>query len=94
MCFSDSRFAYGPFAPHHVPYQYIQNYFAIHRTDVLLELSTTVEDLSKIPSQDGGADRWKLTLRKFDRARHVDCWWEEVFDAVVLANGHYSVPYV
>ncbi|TKW57271.1 Thiol-specific monooxygenase [Colletotrichum tanaceti] len=35
-----------------------------------------------------------LTLRKFDAARNVDIWWQEVFDAVVLANGHYSVPYV
>ncbi|KAJ0332686.1 hypothetical protein COL5a_001406 [Colletotrichum fioriniae] len=39
-------------------------------------------------------EQWRLTLRKFDAARNVDVWWQEVFDAVVFANGHYSVPYV
>jgi hypothetical protein len=24
----------------------------------------------------------------------VDVWWEEEFDAVILANGHYSVPFI
>lgn len=90
MSFSDSRFAYGPFPPHWVPRQYIANYFSLHRTDSLLVLNTTVEDLSRLP----GNDRWKLTLRRYDSVRHVDVWWEEEFDAVIIANGHYSVPYV
>ena len=95
MCFSDARFSYGPFPPHHVPRQYIENYFSSHKTDVLLELNTTLEDLTRVPSlQTGAADRWRLTLRKYDQARHVDVWWKEVFDAVVLANGHYAVPFV
>ncbi|KAI5867840.1 putative dimethylaniline monooxygenase [Durotheca rogersii] len=95
MAFSDRRFAYGPFAPHYVPRQYIENYFSIHGTDKFLVLNTTVEDISKLePSLDHSLERWKLTLRRYDPARHVDVWWEEVFDAVILATGHYSVPYV
>ncbi|KAK3365326.1 hypothetical protein B0T24DRAFT_724191 [Lasiosphaeria ovina] len=95
MCFSDLRFAYGPFAPHYVPRQYIENYFTQHKTDPFLVLNTTLEDLSQIPSSiEGEPNRWKLTLRKYDAARHLDVWWEEEFDAVVLANGHYSVPTV
>ncbi|KAI1206687.1 putative dimethylaniline monooxygenase [Annulohypoxylon truncatum] len=101
MSFSDRRFAYGPFAPHYVPRQYLESYFSAHGTDKLLSLNTTVEDISKLPpatttaeGSGGGFDRWKLTLRKYDPARHVDAWWEEDFDAVILANGHYSVPYV
>ncbi|KIW67514.1 hypothetical protein PV04_06758 [Phialophora macrospora] len=90
MCFSDSRFPYGPFPPHWVPRHYIENYFSLHRTDSLLVLNTTVEDLSRIP----GTQRWKLILRQKDSVRHVDVWWEEEFDAVILANGHYSVPFV
>src|SRR5437667_10782291 len=39
-------------------------------------------------------ERWKLKLRKHDTLRDVDIWWEEIFDAVGLANGHYSVPFV
>lgn len=100
MCFSDARFAYGPFPPHYVPRQYIENYVSHHQVDEYLELDTTVEDLAKRPRSGGSSggggsrDRWRLVLRKHDRARHVDVWWEETFDAVVLANGHYSVPFV
>jgi cation diffusion facilitator CzcD-associated flavoprotein CzcO len=89
------RFTYGPFVPHWVPKQYIQNYFSAHRADSLLSLNTTVEDVSQIPPTDKRhLNRWKLTLKKYDPERHVDAWWTEDFDAVILANGHYSVPFV
>ncbi|KAM5343617.1 hypothetical protein ACJ41O_012154 [Fusarium nematophilum] len=95
MSFSDFRFSYGPFVPHYVPRQYIENYFSLHKTDAFLSLNTTVEDVSKLPpASKDGHDRWKLTLRKYDALQRLDVWWEEEFDAVVLANGHYSVPWV
>ncbi|KAK7931156.1 hypothetical protein PG985_001868 [Apiospora marii] len=93
MCFSDARFAYGPFPPHWVPRQYLEAYFTHHRLDPLLVANTTVEDLSRV-SSTSPSEQWKLTLRKHDKLRGVDIWWQEVFDAVVIANGHYSVPYV
>ena len=88
MSLSDKRFAYGPFAPHWVPKQYIQDYFASHHTDRFLVLNTTVEDVTR------HRDIWKLTLRRHDPVQRVDIWWEEHFDALVIADGHYSVPYV
>jgi cation diffusion facilitator CzcD-associated flavoprotein CzcO len=91
MSLSDIPFPYGPFVPHNVPKQYIENYFSQHGTDQYLELSTTVEDVTRSPN---GHDRWVLTLRKYDAVEHVDHWWKEEFDAVVFGNGHYSVPYV
>ncbi|KAK0632502.1 hypothetical protein B0T14DRAFT_420442 [Immersiella caudata] len=95
MSFSDRKFAYGPFAPHYIPRQYIENYFSNHKTDSFLVLGTTLEDLSQIPAtKAGGINRWKLTLRTYDPARSIDVWWEEDFDAVILATGHYSIPYV
>lgn len=98
MSFSDSPFPYGPFVPHHVARQYIESYFASHNCDHLLELNTTLEDLKAIPDtrpdRDKRRTKWQLTLRRYDAVRQVDVWWEEVFDAVVLANGHYSVPFV
>lgn len=75
----------------------MENYVATHELDENLVLSTTVEDVSRIlPStmSGDGLDRWKLTLRKHDALRRVDVWWVEEFDALVIANGHYSVPYV
>jgi hypothetical protein len=95
MSFSDHRFPYGPFVPHWIPKQYIQDYFTWHKTDRFLVLSTTVENVTKIPPENRHSrERWRLTLRRYDATRHVDVWWEEDFDAVVIANGHYSVPYI
>lgn len=91
MSLAGIPFPYGPFVPHHVPKQYIENYFAVHRTDRYLVLGTTVEDVSRAT---GSRDKWVLTLRQRDPVDHVDWWWTEEFDAVVFANGHYSVPYV
>ncbi|KAK4173849.1 thiol-specific monooxygenase [Triangularia setosa] len=95
MSFSDLPFPYGPFCPHHIPQQYIASYFSHHRTDSFLVLNTTLENLTKLPpSHPGGCNRWKLTLRKHDPLQNLDSWWEEEYDAIVLANGHYSVPYI
>ncbi|KAH7256171.1 hypothetical protein BKA59DRAFT_391624 [Fusarium tricinctum] len=93
MSFSDKRFGQGPFVPHSVPRKYLQNYYSLHQMKDLLFLKTTVEDLSKVSSGDGQY-RWRLTLRKYDAGRDVDEWWQEVFDAVVIANGQFSVPYI
>ena len=93
MCFSDCRFAYGPFPPHWVPRQYIANYFSEHRTDSLLVLNTTVENMLRLPVP-GGKDKWRLTLRRYDAIKHVDVWWQGDFDAAIIANGHYAVPFV
>lgn len=94
MSFSDIPFPYGPFVPHHVPKQYIESYFSHHKTDTLLSLNTTVEDVSVIRTSVSEKERWNLTLRKYDPVLRVDIWWEEDFDAVIFANGHYSVPFV
>ncbi|KAF2638802.1 FAD/NAD(P)-binding domain-containing protein [Massarina eburnea CBS 473.64] len=94
MSFSDERFAYGPFAPHWVPKQYIQNYLSSHGVDRFLVLNTTVEDVSYISDRDSRSDRWRLTLRRHDPIERVDIWWQEQFDAVIIANGHYSVPFI
>ncbi|KAK0617773.1 hypothetical protein B0T17DRAFT_495249 [Bombardia bombarda] len=52
----------------------------------LVSYSTTVEKVEKI-----GAE-WKLTLR--ESGKDTDYWWVEWFDAVVVASGHYWVPYI
>lgn len=37
-------------------------------------------------------DEWEVVLRRSGEGS--DYWWKEYFDAVVVANGHYSVPYI
>ncbi|KAJ4022838.1 hypothetical protein NW752_003292 [Fusarium irregulare] len=93
MSFSDKRFPYGPFVPHHVPLDYLQDYYSLHQIEHLLVLNTTVEDVSRI-SDGTGQDRWQLTLRQYNHAEGLDEWRQEIFDAVIIANGQHSIPYV
>ncbi|OBR03378.1 Thiol-specific monooxygenase [Colletotrichum higginsianum IMI 349063] len=54
-----------------------------------------VEEKEGKEDQDKEAEEeWKLTLRQSDPASSTDSWWEERFDALVVASGHYSVPYI
>ncbi|KAM0713485.1 hypothetical protein Q7P37_010447 [Cladosporium fusiforme] len=95
MAFSDHPFPYGPFVPHWVPKQYIQSYLSIQGIDELVSFNTTVEDVTRIPrSGPSTLPRWSLTLRRHDPIRNVDEWWRDEFDALIIATGHYSVPFI
>jgi len=52
--------------------------------------NTTVELVHK----DKETRKWILTLRQPLEHGKEDKWWTETFDAVVVAAGHYSVPYI
>jgi cation diffusion facilitator CzcD-associated flavoprotein CzcO len=52
----------------------------------LVSYNTTVEKVTKINGE------WEVVLRKSGEIH--DYWWREYFDAVVIANGHYSIPYI
>jgi len=68
----------------------VQDYLVQYSQDVrhLIKLSTQVESLSH--SRTDGQDRWCLTVRSTidGKAR------ENEYDAVVVASGHYSVPFI
>ncbi len=51
---------------------------------------TTVELIHK----DKQIGKWILTLRKPLENGREDRWWTETFDAVVVAAGHYQVPFI
>lgn len=79
---------YGPGAPfrHHTTVRdWVEGIFARSGYDRFVELNTTVERAEKI----GG--EWVLTLRKEQAGRNY--WWRETFDALVVATGHYNVPW-
>lgn len=78
-----------------MPKQYIQTYFSLQGIDTLLSLNTTVEDVTQArASSSSPIPGWSLTLRRHDPVRNVDHWWREKFDALIIATGHYSVPYI
>lgn len=67
----------------------------------LVSYDTTVERVVKEEESDGGGggQEWVVTLRKGGGGGGggdggVDHWWTERFDAVVVASGHFSVPWV
>ncbi|KAK2762567.1 hypothetical protein FQN54_000740 [Arachnomyces sp. PD_36] len=79
-----------PFRHHTVICKYLENLLNRNGYQDLVEYNTTVENVEKIkPSNE-----WKVTLRKRGPQGKFDYWWTEHFDAVVVASGHYSVPYI
>lgn len=56
----------------------------------LVSYNTTVELAEK--NEESG--KWTLYLRKSLEGTGQDYWWTETFDAVVVATGHYMVPWI
>ncbi|KAL4945469.1 hypothetical protein BDV06DRAFT_31526 [Aspergillus oleicola] len=59
-----------------------------------IEFNTTVTSVEKTDSGN-----WRLTLRRPEthlqrQAEAGDLWWQEEFDAVIVATGQYNVPYL
>lgn len=69
---------------------YIQNLLNRKGYQDLVSYETTVELVHKDP-QTG---KWILTLRKPLENEQQDYWWTESFDAVIVAAGHYTVPFI
>ncbi|KAJ5885239.1 hypothetical protein N7495_009749 [Penicillium taxi] len=80
-----------PFRHHSVMQKYVDDLFTKKGFEGLVEYHTTVERAFKEPNQ-----KWGLTLRRREihDGKLSDYWWIETFDAVVIASGHYAVPYI
>ncbi|TAQ88383.1 hypothetical protein B7494_g3324 [Chlorociboria aeruginascens] len=82
---------YGPnsiFRHREIIREWVENIFINSGNDKLIEFKTTVELAEK------RGEEWVLTLRKEFPGKTKDYWWQETFDAVVVASGHFSLPYV
>ncbi|EEY17206.1 thiol-specific monooxygenase [Verticillium alfalfae VaMs.102] len=77
----------APFRHREVVREWVQEIFVRNGNDKLLELNTTVERAVKNEQQE-----WVLTLRRETPGK--DYWWEERFDALIVASGHYNIPWV
>jgi cation diffusion facilitator CzcD-associated flavoprotein CzcO len=56
----------------------------------LIQFNTTVE----LAEYDQKSAEWKLTLRKEQPGQETDYWWQEKFDTLVVASGHFYRPYI
>lgn len=80
---------YGPDAPfrdREVIREWVENIFTRNGYEKLVSLATTVERAEKVD------EKWILTLRKEEGGKNH--WWQERFDAIVVASGHYNVPWI
>ncbi len=69
---------------------YLQKLVKRNGYEKLVEYNTTVELVQK----DNKTGKWILTLRQPLENGKDDRWWTESFDAVVVAAGHYTVPFI
>ena len=75
-----------PFRHHSVIREYISGLAKKNEHQSLVSYNTSVELAERI------GEEWKLVLRR--EGGNKDEWWEERFDAVIVANGHFNVPYI
>lgn len=78
-----------PFRHHATVQKYVEGLIEKNGYSDLVEYNTTVERAEK---QESGL--WKLTLRKEGTGKRWDYWWTEEFDAILVASGHYTVPFI
>lgn len=82
---------YGPipaFRHRDVIRQWVDDIFVRDDHTKLIEFNTTIEHAEKV------GDEWVLTCRKDDPKQLTNYWWQETFDALVVATGHYSLPFI
>lgn len=73
-----------PFRHHSIIQEYIEG--LADPFESLIRYNTTVERIEKTEA------KWQLVLREEDSLR--DYWSLEYFDAVIVASGHYTVPFI
>ncbi|OAP64564.1 hypothetical protein AYL99_00536 [Fonsecaea erecta] len=90
MAFSDQPFPEEEplFPSHEAVLRYLENYADDIRG--LIQFNTAVKDVRLVHDQDSGREEWDLTAQNLVSKEVV----RRMYDAVVVANGHYTVPYV
>jgi hypothetical protein len=77
-----------PFRHHAVVRKFVESLVRRNGYENLVSYNTTVELAEKIGNE------WRLVLRKENSQDSQDEWWEERFDAICVASGHFNVPYI
>lgn len=105
MTFSDQKLwvegAENKYVDRSAVREYIEKYIARNKDkdNVRLVLSTTVEDVEKVPRHGEGelsgepSHLFRITLRQ-RLEDGTDLWSQEIFDALIVTVGHYHVPFI
>ncbi|KAH8602710.1 flavin dependent monooxygenase-like protein [Bisporella sp. PMI_857] len=80
----------SPFRHWKVVEGYIESLLDRKQYHKLVTYNTTAELVHK----DKETNKWVVTLRQPNVESGLDKWWTESFDAVVVASGHYTVPFI
>lgn len=78
----------APFRHREVIRDWVEQIFRQGGHETLVHFHTTVERAEK---RETG---WLLTLRQENPEEDKDRWWQQEFDAVVVASGHYNTPHI
>ena len=90
MAFSDQPFAETqPLFPSH---QAVLRYLEDHADDVrhLIKFDTAVMEVRSVVDEPTRQEKWDLMAEDLTTQERI----QESYDAVVIASGHYTVPYV
>ncbi|ODQ67684.1 FAD/NAD(P)-binding domain-containing protein [Nadsonia fulvescens var. elongata DSM 6958] len=80
-----SRIIY-PFLTHKELSQRLVDFTEDEKLSQYVRVNSRVESLTKTNG------KWVVTVRHTNIEKNKDEWYQEEFDAVVIANGHYTVP--
>lgn len=73
---------------------YIERYVGRNSNENTVEISllSSVEEIERVFDGDGSNYHFKLSIRQ--QEGNFDKWYQDNFDAIVVATGHYHVPYI
>ncbi len=79
-----------PLRPHNEMLNYLEYVVKTNNLSQNIRLQTEVESISKLKN-----NKWNIILRKhYNRINKEDEWYQEQFDSIIIATGHYNVPFI
>ncbi|CAK7898554.1 hypothetical protein CAAN3_04S01662 [[Candida] anglica] len=86
--YNDKKRAIYPFLTQKELASRFTNFIAKEQLSKHIRYNTRVEEVTK----DQARGKWIITVRETNEKAGTESWYKQEFDAVVVANGHYTVP--
>ena len=79
---------YYPFITHQQVLEHLRKFSDVNDLRPYIRFNSSVERLYK------RGEEWVVVIMQVDRKTGTEKWYSETFDAVMLANGRFNVPYI